>query len=209
GVGPVRAARLRDAGFQRIRDLLLHLPSRYEDRRHTATVASLTTPGPVTLGGRVLSPRAVRLRRRGLSMVRARLQDASGHLPVIWFNRPYLTDWLREDRDYVLHGELRRGRDGSLELLNPSVEPAGEVRHAARIVPIYPAAGGIGPARWRRWIALVLERADLDSGLREDLPVDLLARYALPPLPVALRRLHAPPDDAVVEDLNAGRTAFH
>ncbi|MGH9380184.1 MAG: ATP-dependent DNA helicase RecG [Thermoanaerobaculia bacterium] len=209
GVGPARAGQLADAGFHSLRDLLFHLPTRYEDRRRVSLIRELEAPGDVTLRGRVLRVQPVRVRRRNLSLVRGTVDDGTGTLPALWFNRPYLTDWLQPDREYLLHGELRRGRGGALELLNPSCEPIERAVHAARVVPVYAAVGGLGPAALRRVLGLLVAGSELEAEIGEYLPREILRRYSLPPVGRALAQLHAPDGDAPVEDLNAWRSPAH
>lgn len=209
GVGPARGRQLAEAGFEHVRDLLFHLPTRYEDRRRIRAVGEVSSPGRVTLRGRVLQVRPVRVRRRGLSLVRGMVRDDTGTLPVLWFNRPYLTEWLRPDREYLLHGEVRQGRGHGLELLNPSCEPAESALHAARVVPVYTAVGGLGPAALRRVLGRLVDGVHLEEEIGEYLPRTLLERYSLPSVGRALTRLHAPDEGVAVDDLNAWRSPAH
>ncbi len=213
GVGPVRARQLAEAGFETVGDLLLHLPARYEDRRRISTVAG-ATPGPTTFCGRLTGLAAVRTRRRGFSIVRGFVVDATGRLPVVWFNRPYLPKQVRDGEDYLLHGEVRLGEDrasagGRLELMNPSCEPAAEALHGGRIVPVYPQAGGLGPALFRRLLSrLFAGRPALDISL-DPLAGELAAGHGLPRLDAALLALHRPEDGCDVEALNRGTSPAH
>jgi ATP-dependent DNA helicase RecG len=209
GIGPARSRALEEAGFRVVRDLLFHLPARYEDRRHVTRVSELETPVEVTLRGRLSQMKRVRVRRRNLSLVRGLFSDASGSLPVLWFNQPYLVDRVSPDQDYLLHGSLKASKSGRLELRNPSCEPAERALHSARIVPIYPAVAGIGPAPLRRLFGRLMAQIDLEREIDEYLPGDLLTRYSLPRLGEALRRLHAPGVDADVGALNAFRSPSH
>ena len=208
GVGPARAESLAQAGFRTAGDLLFHLPLRYADRRRVAAVAAVTAPGAYTLRCRLRGLKLIRTRRRSFSIVRGVLDDGGGALAVTWFNRPYLASQVREQEEYLVHGDVRLGRDG-LEMLNPSCEPAAAALHSARIVPMYPAVGRLGPAVLRRILAQLLEATDLERQLPEPLPAELLARRGLVPLARALRALHAPGDDEDVEALNARRSPYH
>ena len=221
GVGPVRARQLAEAGYRTVGDLLGHLPHRYEDRSTVRTVAEAVAAwraeerGSVTLSGRLAGVRAIRVRRRGFSLVRGTLRDETGELPVVWFNRPYLARQADPETEYLLHGELRapRGSDGDRrevrpELLNPSVEPVDRALHAGRVVPVYPAAGEIGPAAMRRLVDAALERLDPLS-VPESLPEAVRSRHGLPPLGEALRDLHAPGPEADAAALCRRRSPAH
>jgi ATP-dependent DNA helicase RecG len=191
-VGPARARALADAGYRTVRDLLFHLPQSYEDRSAPRPVAGVAAGGSYTLRGRLSGVRMIRVRRRGVTLVRATLADGTGRLPVSWFNQPYLASQVLEGPEYLLHGKVRE-KKGGLELLNPSVELAEKAFQGAGIAPVYPPAGSVGPAAVRRILDGILAELDPAARIEEPLPADLLARYGLPPLGEALRDLHRPP----------------
>lgn len=209
GIGPARSRALSAEGFSAVRDLLFHLPVRYEDRRQIARVSDLSGPGDVTLRGRFHQLQRVRVRRRNLTLIRGVFSDESGSLPVLWFNQPYIIDRLSAEDEYLVHGAVRATKSGRLELLNPSCESAERAIHAARIVPVYPAVAGVGPAWLRRLFARITSELDLTKEVPEVLPTELLKRYSLPALGQALFALHAPPGDADVNALNSSRSAAH
>jgi ATP-dependent DNA helicase RecG len=206
-VGPARAQALAGAGLETVRDLLFHIPSRYEDRREARPVAAASAGASFTFQGRLSGLRRIHTRRRSFSLVRGFVEDATGRLPVVWFNRPYLANQAVAGEEYVLHGPVREGKAG-LELLNPSCERAADAVHGGRIVPVYPSAKGVGPAALRRTLATVLEQVDLRA-IPEPLPEELLRRYDLPPLGEALQALHHPGEDADLEALNGRRSPGH
>jgi len=220
GIGPVRSRALANAGFETVADLLTHLPLRYEDRRRILSVAEAVaayrgaeedeagepagnsaapraSAGTVTLRGRLERVRRVRLRRRGFSLVRGVLRDASGTLAVLWFNQPYLASNLDPEEEYLLHGALRTPRGAkdrskaAPELVNPSCEPLERALRAGAVIPVYGALGPLGPTVARRLLARVLEALDPDD-VPEPLPDELRSRHDLPRLGQALAALHRP-----------------
>ncbi|HET9210016.1 MAG TPA: ATP-dependent DNA helicase RecG [Thermoanaerobaculia bacterium] len=217
GIGPARAKALEKAGLRTVLDLVLWLPHRYEDRREVAPVSSAVAGGSFTLRGTLSALRRIRTRRRGFSMVRGVLRDASGEIPVVWFNQPYLANQISAGQEYLLHGEARESREGAgIELLNPSCERANRSLHAARIAPVYPAvshgkagARGLGPATLRGVIETVLAGLDLPAQVMDTLPPDLRARHGLPPLGEALLALHRPDADSDLEALNRRCSPAH
>ncbi len=208
GVGPARAASLAAAGYRVAADLLFHLPHRYEDRRTTSRIAEIAAAGPHTFRGRLRAMTRIRVRRRGLSLVRGRLADGSGEIQVLWFNRPYLPNQVEEDREYALHGPVRAG-SGGWELVNPSIEAVGGAMLSGAIVPFYPPIEGLGPALVRRLLGEILEALDPAAAVPEHLPGELLERRGLPRLGSALAFLHRPPAGADAEALNARATPAH
>ncbi len=202
GVGPARARALAQAGYHTVRDLLFHIPRSYEDRREAHPVVVAAAGASFTFRGRLSGLRRVYTRRRGFTIVRGFVEDSSGRLPVLWLNRPYLTNQVAEGEEYVLHGQVREAK-GGLELLNPSCERAGV--HGPRIVPVYGAAGSVGPAAVGQILAAVLQRVDL-LAVPETLPGELLERHRLPRLGESLQAVHHPGEDVDVEALNERST---
>ncbi|HEX2164818.1 MAG TPA: ATP-dependent DNA helicase RecG [Thermoanaerobaculia bacterium] len=191
GVGPARARALAAAGFERLGDLLFHVPLRYEDRSTLRRLADAAAGEAATFRGRLGALRPVRVRRRGMTLVRGVLSDGSGELPVVWFNRPYLAAQVDPDAEYLLHGPVRE-KAGALELLNPSCERAGAAVHSGRVVPVYGGVGVLGAALVRRLTLAAVAAVDPARSVADPLPADLLARHDLPPLGRALAELHAP-----------------
>ncbi|KAB2965966.1 MAG: ATP-dependent DNA helicase RecG [Thermoanaerobaculia bacterium] len=208
GVGPARAGKLAAEGLETVDDLLFVLPRRYEDRRQVLSPADVPGAGTWTVHGHLRELRLIRTRRRNFAIVRARLSDERGFLPVTWFNQPYLLQRFAEGQEVVLHGRARPGEGTLLELVNPTVERAGEERRTGRVVPIYPSAGGLGPAAVARLLEQALTALDTDPP-PEPLPETLLRRYSLPPLALALAALHRPDGTVPAERLEHGESAAH
>ena len=165
-------------------------------------MAEASAGGSFTFRGRLSGLRRIFTRRRGMSLVRGVLEDGTGKLAVVWFNRPYLVNQAAERGEFVLHGTVREGK-GGLELLNPSCERMAEAAQTG-IVPVYPAVGGVGPAALRKIFDGVLPQVDF-SRVPETLPRELLERHGLPGLGESLQALHRPGEDAGSPD----RTPWH
>ena len=63
GVGPRRAEGLCQQGVERVEDLLLHLPMRYEDRRRRVKVAQLRPGAKTSVEGTIAVAGLRRARR--------------------------------------------------------------------------------------------------------------------------------------------------
>jgi ATP-dependent DNA helicase RecG len=194
-----------------VRDLILHLPFRYEDRRGILPVAAAVAGSANGFRGRLVDLRRIRTRHRGMTLVRGFVEDGSGRLPVVWFNRPYLANPTANqtgDGEHLLYGPVK-AVGGGVELVNPSCELAEKAIHGDRIAAVYPAAGKVGPAALRRLLDGVLQAIDLPNEVPETVPAELLQRHGLLSLGDALQALHHPADDADVDALNGRRAPAH
>ncbi|MGB5549255.1 MAG: ATP-dependent DNA helicase RecG [Thermoanaerobaculia bacterium] len=207
GIGPVRAGKLATTGLRTVRDLLHHLPFRYEDRRQLTSVGEAHEEGTFSLAARVGELKRIHLRRRGLSVVNGWLEDETGRLPAVWFNRPYLIQQVKDGEQYLLHGRVRR-RGSRFEMVNPSCEPLSEAMLGGRIVAIYNSVGGLGPALVRRLVRHALDELPLKS-LDDEIPSSFRRRHDLPCLGEALLQVHRPDDSADVGLLNERRSPGH
>ncbi len=189
GIGPRLATALEEHGVARVADLVLHLPSRYEDRSQRTTLDQpLTVDQPILVWGRV-SVTSVRWgRRRGMKIVEGTLDDGKGTIPVVWFNQPWIDRRLGGDEVLSFFGPVRAGPRGKIQLVNPEVNEivdGGE----ERIVPVYRRLGPLGGRRLRRMVDQALGALDQCP---DPLPEDIRERFELPDLPAALGRLHEP-----------------
>ncbi|NLI30663.1 MAG: DNA helicase RecG, partial [Nitrospiraceae bacterium] len=92
GVGPHKAALLARLGIATIQDLLLTMPLRYEDRRSSAKIVSLTHGQTIAVIGKVIAAEVVQPSRRNprLRIFQVAITDGSGVLRGKWFNQAFL-----------------------------------------------------------------------------------------------------------------------
>ncbi len=186
----------RRLGIESERDLLFHLPRRYDDLRALTDLGSL----PYVADGTVVSARArvtaVRVQqtwRRRVQVATASLDDGTGTAEAVWYGRRYVERRLREGDEIVLSGRLRH-RGFNVVIEGPDFQPAGAVSllHVGRIVPVYRLTSGVTAARLR---AAMREALDRDGRVYpEYLPPTLRRDLAVPPLADALGAAHYPSD---------------
>ena len=102
--GP-RFARL---GILTVRDLLYHLPRRWEDTSDVLSLAQLR-PGPDVQTARA-TVRNVSLRvtnRKKVKIVEASLVDDGHVASAVWFNQPFLLKRLHSGMQVLLSGKVR------------------------------------------------------------------------------------------------------
>ena len=208
GVGPSVAEALARLGIRTIRDLVFHLPSRYQDRTRVTPIGLARPPCEVVVEGTVLSAQVQFGRRRSLL---CRIEDDSGLLALRFFhfNRSQ-QQRFEAGRQVRCFGEIRRGPQW-LEMVHPEVQviehAAGGVGETA-LTPVYPATEGLHQARLRKLTDQALAVLQREVTGEDDID-RVLARHrnlvgSLPSLTSALRYVHRPPPEAPVDALWEG-----
>lgn len=224
GVGPHRAALFSRLGISSLRDILYHLPFRYEDRRSFTSIAHLAPGETATVLGRVVAVRLAHPRapRRKLMILEVVVNDGTGCLRATWFNQPYLKTSLQTGREVLLHGAVKasvptpgkhsHGKE-TLQMTNPDFELIDErdmesaTLHTGRIVPVYRTTEGISQRQFRTVVHTVLETF-LDR-IHDPLPRRLSNAHHLPDLRESLANVHFPSGGLTLDDLNRGVTLPH
>ena len=212
--GLAAGAQLRRAGirldFYTVRDLLFHLPRRYDDLREMRKLGDLF----MEQDGTVVSVQAtvgdVRVEpgfRGRIQRTIARLEDDTGSIDATWFGRRFIERRLPVGAEVVVSGKIKHfGR--RLTFDNPEFQVlAGEteVLHAGRIVPVYPLTAGLTAARLRTAIREALDVAG--HAYPEYLPASIMAEEGLVPIARAVEEAHYP-DSFEDRDAALERLAF-
>ncbi len=185
GVGAALARKLGSLGIETVGDVLLHRPRRYESAADEVPISQLWGDEEVAIAGTVSN---VSTRRRGrLTIVTARVADASGSISATWFNQPWLADRLAPGTHLRLRGRL--GKYG----FDVKSYDVGAARATADFAPVYPASEAIPSSRLRE-----LARAALAAHARDVLD-PLPAELELPLRRDALATLHFPETEEEAE----------
>ena len=106
GVGPKRADALARMGIGTARDLLYHIPRRYDDASTITPIANLEVGVEVTVIGRVRS-KGVIPTRTGLRIFQAVLEDDSGIITASWPGQPWLDRKLAKGDVLLASGPVK------------------------------------------------------------------------------------------------------
>jgi ATP-dependent DNA helicase RecG len=89
GVGPKRAELLEKLGVRTARDLLFHVPRRYEDASTVTKIDDVKMGDDVTVVGEVIAKGVLPTRSR-LRIFHAIVRDGSASIEVTWPGQPFL-----------------------------------------------------------------------------------------------------------------------
>src|SRR6202035_5802365 len=189
GIGPRQAQRLEKLGLITVRDLLFHLPRRYEDTRETVPLRALQ-PGVVqTAHVRVRNVSSRRSPYKKMVIVEATLEDDGAVATAVWFNQPFLARQLQPGMELMVSGKVEMSRTG-LTFRSPAFERAGpDQHHVGTLAPVYAETQGITSRFLRTRIEPLL---GLATQVPDRLPPSIREAEGLMPIAEALYQVHVP-----------------
>ena len=205
GVGAQTLSRLEKLGIRVIRDLIFHLPLRYEDRTRIHPIGRLVAGMTVLICGRVefidILPRA----RKSLI---CRISDETGFITLKFFHfSANQHNALRPGTLISCFAEVRYGF-GGLEMIHPDYQVITnsdtEVTHTC-LTPVYPLTEGLSQVILRKVVKQALSFwSDEPELLIDWIPASILKKYAYPSLAEAIKTLHAPDNLVSISALQSG-----
>ena len=189
GVGPKVEEALNRLGLYSFRDLLFHLPARYEDRTTRVDIAGIRPGVPQLLEGEITSQSMVPGRRMQAVLT---FEDVTGaaRIRLFHFSRAYLAT-LRGADSVRIFGEPRVNQ-GVTEFIHPEISvfngeppPLDDT-----LTPIYPTTDGLSQPKLRDIIRQALARGPDFYALEELLDAEHTRNR--PALWDALTALHQP-----------------
>ncbi len=196
GIGPKRAKAFSAYGVNTIEELVYYFPRRYEDRTNFASISELKPDQVYTIKAQILAnDQRNSWRRRKFSITEAILYDNTGKINCVWFNQPYLSEYLKTDATLILFGRVQV-YNGKLQMSNPEFEfvddEGNDSLNIGRIVPVYTLPQGFSQRSMR---ALIKNALDVFLPQVNDcLGFDLRTRNNLLNLVQSLLNIHFPQD---------------
>ena len=197
GVGSERAAQLARLGLLTVEHLLLHRPSRYEDRRHLQTIRELQLGKAATTRGRIVAQGLKTYAKRTKSVFEFVLEDGTGRLHCRWWNLPFMEKYFEVGDEVMVFGKVKSLKPRTIDHPETEVIESGDELfiHIDRIAPIHPLTEGLTQRFLRGLIWRTLAR--FEEHIAE--PHSGLVLPDLPPRANAVHLLHFPEemDDTV------------
>ena len=200
GVGPKMAERLHKLKLYYVKDLLFHLPLRYQDCTRIYPIGSLQAGQEALIEGCVNHTEVIIRSRR---MMICQISDGTGSITLRFFhfsNAQRLA--LSKGTKIRCFGEIRRN-SYSVEIIHPEYRiiknnppPLDD-----SLTPTYPSTEGLQQRTLRRLCQEALQHID---ELDELLPAELIQQYQLLELHKALQIIHSPTPNCSVDALISG-----
>lgn len=188
GVGEKTEKLFQKIGITTTEDLLHYYPRNYDIYEEPEEISALRENSVAAIRGTITTGVYVN-KVRNLQVISLTAADASGKLPVVWFNAPYLRSTLKKGCCFIFRGRIAR-KKGRLEMEHPEIfTPAAyeEILHSMQ--PIYGLTAGLSNKMIIKLIHQLLEEQDLKA---EFLPDDLKEYYHLADDNYAISAIHFP-----------------
>lgn len=204
GIGPTLAAKLNKCGIKSIKDLLFHLPFRYQDRTRITPIQDLRANDWCVVTGTICKTEITFGKRRSLICF---LEDKTGvlRLRFFHFNQSQIAT-LKESPFVRVFGEVRL-LGQHLEIVHPEyqcLQTLDDVVVEETLTPIYPSTQGLSQTRLRQLIENALSHCNDELSQLEWMSTQTLQENAFQALPEALQCLHRPPPDISISAIETG-----
>jgi ATP-dependent DNA helicase RecG len=206
GVGPQIAKHLARLDIHSVQDLLLHLPSRYQDRTQVQLIANLRVDDDAVIEGEILN---VARPKRGKTKLLCELRDQSGRVTLRFFHvLTYQADAFKVGNRLRCYGVIREGLKG-LEMTHPEfqqIRPEKPLPIEPYLTAFYPATEGLSQHMLRKLTTNALVLLEANRIFPELLPAELLQKFMYPSLREAIKFVHRPPNHVPISDLMENKT---
>ncbi len=204
-IGPAYQRRLKKLGIKTVKDFLYHFPSRYQDLSKIIPISEVRLGETVTIVGKILDIKSTRTWKKRISLTEALIEDQSGAIKIIWFNQPYLQNYLKKEQFFLFSGKIGLSK-GHLYLSNPVYEKVDgfqdieikNLTHAGRLVPIYPETEGLSSRFFRYFIKKMLMY--MGRKISDSLPLETRKNQGLLEINKALWEIHFPQNEKLAEE---------
>ena len=188
GVGEKTEKLFQKIGITTAEELLRYYPRTYDIYEEPVEIASAEEDKTVSI--RVTIATGIYINQvRNLQVLTTTVADASGRLPVAWFNAPYLKGTLKKGSVFILRGKITR-KKGRPQMEHPEIfTPAAyeEIIHSMQ--PVYGLTKGLSNKMITKLVHQILDTRPLHG---EYLPEEIRERYQLADANYAIRTIHFP-----------------
>ncbi len=197
-VGQQRAEMLARMGIRSASSLLFAFPRDYLDLSDERLVSELEEGEMQTVRGTVVEV-ATSTSGFGKTRVSVLVRDPSGHLRATWFNQPFISKRFYDGQAVLLSAKPKL-RGLMWEMSHPTITNLAQEEAESdgkKMLPIYSLTEGISQYYMRKMAEAAVE--DFADVPEEVFPETLLTQYNLLSLPDALRAIHQPDDQAMLD----------
>jgi len=169
-------------GILTIEDLLRYFPYKYINFNRTTKICDLKLGNNSAIKVRITDIKEKISHRRRIYLLEIVASDATGMIKFIFFNQPYLKNVFSVGKDIFFYGEVIEVKK-ALTLRNPKYS------FFPQIQPIYHTIQSLTSKKIAYFERSII---NLNFGIEEDLPNQVLEKYQLISIKDAIYKIHLP-----------------
>ncbi len=193
GIGPKSLYLYENLGIHTVRDLLFHIPFRYQDTSEIISIKEFKERGEGTFLAEIEDVKTTYFKKK---ITTVKVKDDTDTLRLTYFNQSYLQKTLQKGDIYIFDAKYSTSRNGKTKnIYNPKFEKFKYEKekqlHVGKIVGVYPETKGLTSAMLRRKIAELQDNIPkiLDDPLEKYIGKSNLQ---LPFISKAIEKVHFP-----------------
>ena len=199
GVGEKTEKYLNKLGINIPSDLLYYFPRDYEYYSEPKNIVE-TVPNTIeTIKVRIVS-KAQMIYKNRLKLTYVNVSDGMRIIKAVWFNIPYITNYLTIDRVVILRGRIS-AKNNNISIIQPKIYDVDEyIKIEKKLKPIYTITKGINNDTIKKLVEQVIE--DNKNENNDFLSIDIRQNRELAELNHSLYHIHFPND---INDMKVAR----
>lgn len=203
GIGEKQAEKFSKLNIETARDLLFHIPFRYQDTSSVISIKEFKERGEGTFLAEVEKVTTAYFKKK---ITTVKVKDDTDSLSLTYFNQTYLQKNFNKGDVYLFSAKITK-KGNRKSIYNPKFEKLKEdpqnQTHLGKLVGIYPETKGLSSKVIRSKIkALKEETSGFSKLLTDPLPKESLEKLELIALDEALEKIHFPKEK---DDVNIAR----
>ncbi|MGI6443422.1 MAG: ATP-dependent DNA helicase RecG [Candidatus Dojkabacteria bacterium] len=208
GIGPKSLYLYENLGIHTVRDLLFHIPFRYQDTSEIISIKEFKERGEGTFLAEIEDVKTTYFKKK---ITTVKVKDDTDTLRLTYFNQSYLQKTLQKGDIYIFDAKYSTSKNGKTKnIYNPKFEKFKYEKekqlHVGKIVGVYPETKGLTSAMLRRKIADLQD--DIPKILDDPLEKHIKkSNLRLPFISRAIEKIHFPEDQKDV-DIAKQRLSF-
>ena len=188
GVGPSKVQLLNKMGIETVKDMIEYYPRAYEDRTKICKIKDFVENKPCVFYATTVARPFHKQVRKGLSINKIQVSDATGVCEIAWFNQDYILNKLYPGQTYIIYG-VPKFEFGKFKVENPIFYEGLDLGKVIGIYPKYPLIKKVTQNMIRSIAKTVLESKEEELEIFNE---DFRKEHNLLTAEDAVQKIHLP-----------------
>ncbi len=195
GIGAKKKTSYNRLGIKTVKDLLMHYPMRYEDRRHFKKISDVHFEEKICIEGEIISV-DLKKPKKNMLILRVCIYDKTEKAFLTIFNNPYIQEQLTLGRKIKVYGTAKR-INGICNISAPEIDFDNQNKKTGIIYPVYPLTRGLFNDEIIKGIKWIFQNIDISD--MEYLSFKHREKLRLCELSDAIKNIHFPKDPILIK----------